>query len=95
MINILSIINLIILLLQISQSNCTFITRYEYTGNTTIFNNTSRRLASQSKRPYVTILVYDKIRGYLNWMQDWFRNAALKKCSTKCYLTENKDEVCY
>ena len=55
----------------------------------------SRQLQTSRKRPSVTIIVYDKIRGYLNWMQDWFRQAALKKCSTRCYLSENKDDLSY
>lgn len=36
----------------------------------------------------VTIVVYDKIKGYLNWLQDWFRQAALDNCNTKCILKE-------
>ena len=44
----------------------------------------------QVKKAVVTLVVYDKIRGYLNWLQDWFRDAASTKCSTKCVLSEDR-----
>ena len=45
------------------------------------------------KKPQVKILVYDKINGYLNWMQPWFVKAAKERCSTICTVTENKNQV--
>lgn len=47
-------------------------------------------MVKQLNKTIVTIVVYDKIRGYLNWMQDWFILAAKEKCSTTCVLTEER-----
>mmetsp|Transcript_15079 Transcript_15079/g.14467 ORF Transcript_15079/g.14467 Transcript_15079/m.14467 type:complete len:263 (-) Transcript_15079:73-861(-) len=47
-------------------------------------------MVKQFNKTIVTIVVYDKIRGYLNWMQDWFILAAKEKCSTTCVLTEER-----
>lgn len=41
----------------------------------------------------VKIVVYDKIKGYLNWMQDWFILAAKQRCNTICTLTDDRKEV--
>lgn len=41
----------------------------------------------------VKIVVYDKIKGYLNWMQDWFILAAKQRCNTICTLTDDVKEV--
>ena len=49
------------------------------------FNTTETR--SLMAKKVVTIVVYDKIKGYLNWLQDWFRLAALEKCNTRYNLT--------
>ena len=49
----------------------------------------------KSKKPHVKIVVYDKIKGYLNWMQDWFIQAASERCSTVCSVTEDKKQVSY
>ncbi len=55
-------------------------------------NNSSRRLLSNTAtdRPTVTIYVYDKIKGYMNWQQPWFIKAARDKCATKCIMTEDQ-----
>lgn len=45
------------------------------------FNETSIRRLSAKKE--VKIVVYDKIKGYLNWLQDWFREAAANNCNTR------------
>lgn len=45
------------------------------------------------KKAHVKIVVYDKIKGYLNWMQDWFIQAARERCSTVCSVTEDKNQV--
>lgn len=60
--------------------------------------NDRRKLAQTDsnktdKKPQVKILVYDKINGYLNWMQPWFIKAAKERCSTICTVTENKNQV--
>ena len=60
--------------------------------------NDRRKLANTDsiktdKKPQVKILVYDKINGYLNWMQPWFVKAAKERCSTICTVTENKNQV--
>ena len=41
----------------------------------------------------INIVVYDSIKGYLNWAQDWFTNAALEKCSTRCRLIDDKSQI--
>jgi hypothetical protein len=46
-----------------------------------LYNTTETRSLAAKKE--VTIVVYDKIKGYLNWLQDWFRAAALEKCNTR------------
>ena len=55
-----------------------------------------KRHLSDSKRKEkisVKIVVYDKIKGYLNWMQDWFHLAAEQRCNTICTFTDNINEV--
>jgi hypothetical protein len=51
------------------------------------------QMIKKSNKSIVTIVVYDKIRGYLNWMQDWFILAAKEKCSTTCVLSEERRDV--
>jgi hypothetical protein len=48
---------------------------------------------SGDKRLVVNIVVYDNIRGYLNWMLDWFKEAARDKCSTKCIISVGTQNV--
>lgn len=36
-----------------------------------------------TEKQVVNIVVYDKIRGYLNWYFDWFGKAALDSCNTR------------
>ena len=49
-----------------------------------------------SNKPNIKVVVYDKIRGYLNWFQEWFVEFASENCnSTTCILSENKDDVSY
>lgn len=50
-------------------------------------------IIKHTNKTLVTIVVYDKIRGYLNWIQDWFILAAKEKCSTTCVLSENRQDV--
>ena len=54
-----------------------------------------RRLLSTSgtEKEVVTIVIYDNIKGYLNWMQDWFLQAAKEKCSTICIVSDKKGDV--
>ena len=40
----------------------------------------NRTLAAKQE---VNIVVYDKIRGYLNWYFEWFGKAALENCDTR------------
>ena len=46
-----------------------------------------------NKKEVITVVLFDKIKGYLNWMQDWFLLAARENCSTTCIVTENKKYV--
>ena len=43
----------------------------------------------KDQRPLVTVLVWDKVAGYLNWGNDWFKRAAAEKCSTRCVLKDD------
>jgi len=42
-----------------------------------------------TRRPVVRIVVHDRIRGYLNWMQEWFQEASKMQCSTRCLISED------
>ena len=44
-------------------------------------------------RPTVRIVIFDKVLGYLNWYHDDFKQDALEQCSTKCHVTNRRDEV--
>jgi hypothetical protein len=44
-------------------------------------------------RPVVRIYTHDRIRGFLNWLQEWFVNSARDHCSTKCLLVEDKGKT--
>jgi hypothetical protein len=47
-----------------------------------------------SNKPVVKIVAYDRIRGFLNWLQEWFVEAARKDCpTTTCIITEDKKQV--
>eukprot|EP01036_Dinobryon_divergens_P022220 gene22220-30461_t len=48
--------------------------------------------ASIIRRP-CKIVVRDNIRGYLNWMQEWFQATAKSKCSKTVTITENQGEL--
>jgi hypothetical protein len=55
----------------------------------------SRKLLNSTKtKEEITIVVWDSIKGYLNWNQDWFKAAAQTQCSTTiCLLTEDKKKI--
>ena len=41
-------------------------------------------------RPEVVIYIHDKIKGYMNWQQQWFIKAARDQCpNTQCVMTES------
>jgi hypothetical protein len=63
--------------------------------NNTMISINSRRLGilGNSIKKEVTILVYDNIKGYLNWMQPWFVTAVHDKCSTACTITTDKTKI--
>ena len=46
-------------------------------------------LSAAPQKEVVKIVAYDPIRGYLNWMQPWFREAARTQCSTECIISED------
>jgi Fucosyltransferase, N-terminal len=56
-------------------------------------HNRSRVLQNQEEKPVVRVVVYDKIRGYLNWLQPWFIEAASTQCSTRCILSEKMLDI--
>ena len=33
-------------------------------------------------KPVVRVVAHDRIRGFLNWLQEWFMDAARTKCPT-------------
>jgi hypothetical protein len=57
-----------------------------YANNSTRY--AARKLNVFSKKEDCTIIALDKIRGYLNWMQDWFQKAAATKCSKRVIIKE-------
>jgi hypothetical protein len=62
----------------------------------TYFFNSSLQLPDKIKnRRTVKIVIYDKVKGYLNWHQDWYKEAAESKCSTRCIISEDWSDVCY
>jgi hypothetical protein len=64
-------------------------------GNMSDINHRIQRSLTtvRSSRPIVRLLVYDKVQGYLNWILDWFKQGALKRCPTKCYLSSDVKDV--
>lgn len=52
----------------------------------------SRSLSIERKET-VRVVVYDKIKGYLNWLNPWFIEAAEKQCSTKCILSDKPQDL--
>ncbi len=49
--------------------------------------------ATSGAKPVIRVVVYDKIRGYLNWHNQWFKDAAAEKCSTTCIFSESLDDI--
>jgi hypothetical protein len=39
------------------------------------------------------VVLYDKVRGYLNWHQEWFKAAAKSQCRHTVTLSEKKADV--
>lgn len=48
---------------------------------------------SGQPRRKVTVLVWNKIRGFLDWLRPDFIKDAREKCSTECIFTENRKEL--
>lgn len=47
-----------------------------------------------ANRPVVRVVAYDRVRGFLNWLQDWFIEAARTQCpKTTCIITDNRREI--
>lgn len=38
----------------------------------------------------IIVLVADPIKGYLNWLQPWFKEASRTQCNTQCILSDDK-----
>ena len=51
------------------------------------------RSSSGQEKAVVKIVVHDRIRGFLNWLQPWFVEAARTQCPTTCVLTEDKSHM--
>jgi hypothetical protein len=45
---------------------------------------------SNAPRRRITVVVYNKIRGYLDWLRPDFVNDARQKCSTECVFTDRR-----
>lgn len=45
---------------------------------------------SPTPRRRITVVVHNKIRGYLDWLRPDFVNDARQKCSTECVFTEKR-----
>jgi hypothetical protein len=41
----------------------------------------------------ITIVASDNIRGYLNWLQTWFRDAGRTHCTTQCIITDDRSKL--
>ena len=66
--------------------------------NITQADDTHRKLFFSNKlltKRTIKLVIYDKIRGYLNWQQDWFIQAAKDECSNdySCELSEDQSDV--
>lgn len=48
---------------------------------------------SDNKKPIVKLVIYDRVGGYLNWLQDWFVNAARESCSTYCLISHRQNHL--
>lgn len=55
--------------------------------------NFDNNTMSSAKKRVVRILVYDRISGFLNWFQDWFKDATSNRCRTKCILSDDKNQL--
>lgn len=49
--------------------------------------------AFDSSRRTITVLVWNKIRGFLDWLRPDFKKDAREKCSTNCIFTDDKREL--
>lgn len=52
-----------------------------------------RSEGDQGPRRRVTVLVWNKIRGFLDWLRDDFTNDAKNKCSTECVFTDRRNAL--
>lgn len=50
------------------------------------------KTAAGSRRT-ITVLVWNKIRGFLDWLRPDFKKDAREKCSTECIFTDDKREL--
>lgn len=48
--------------------------------------------AESGQRKKCIVVVNDRIKGFLNWSQDWFKAAAQKQCNKEVILTERKTD---
>ena len=44
-------------------------------------------------KPIVKLVIYDRVAGYLNWLQDWFIDSARDNCSTICLISQKKTDI--
>ena len=49
--------------------------------------------STNDNKDTIRIVAYDNIRGYLNWLQEWFQMASKSQCSTKCLITDDKSAL--
>ncbi len=43
-----------------------------------------------SEKRVCNVVIFDQVKGYLNWGQEWFKEAAAQQCSTRVVLKESK-----
>lgn len=55
------------------------------------FTTERSRMLSGSKGD-CKIIVYDQVRGYLNWLQDWFKQAAFTKCNKRVTIKDRRTD---
>lgn len=49
--------------------------------------------SASGNRRKVTVVVWNKIRGFLDWLRPDFTSAAREQCSTECIFTDNKNAL--
>jgi len=55
--------------------------------------NSQNHVIVGDNKPIIKLVIYDRVAGYLNWLQEWFIDAARDNCSTICLISQKKHDV--